>query len=201
MATKSPTKWSVWEREFINSIWNRIMCGIVGILSKNTNRSAGRHPQVVAKRNGFTRSQWRGDMERHWFVKPSPGYAGHRRLSILDTSQAGHQPMLTQDKNIVTIYKWRGINFKELRDELLGFGYNFISDSDTEVLLYAYKQWGRDFISKCNGMFAIAIYDRLNGKILFYRDRMGIKPLYYGIQGDRFYFGSTLSAISCISRL
>jgi asparagine synthase (glutamine-hydrolysing) len=174
------------------------MCGIVGIFTKSQNilpiGILGPALKELELRGPNDEGVWTG-IDTSSQVQIA---LGHRRLSILDTSQAGHQPMVTKDNDIVIVYNGEVFNFKELRSELVVHGYKFVSESDTEVLLYAYKQWGAEFISRCNGMFAIAIYDRPKRKVLFYRDRIGIKPLYYGIQGNCFYFGSTVSAISSI---
>lgn len=106
-------------------------------------------------------------------------YMGHRRLSILDVSYAGHQPMSDSSKNIWISYNGEIYNFKQLRSELKKFGHVFKSNSDTEVIVYAYKQWGIDCIKKFNGMFAFSLYDNLKKKFYLCRDRYGIKPIYY----------------------
>ncbi len=111
-------------------------------------------------------------------------YMGHRRLSILDVSYAGHQPMSDLSKNIWIAYNGEIYNFKELRLELENLGHKFNSHTDTEVIIYAYAQWGIECIHKFNGMFAFSLYDNLKKKFFLVRDRYGIKPLYYHITDE-----------------
>lgn len=106
---------------------------------------------------------------------------GHRRLSILDLSNFGHQPMCSENGRYWIIYNGEIYNFKELREELIGLGYNFITSTDTEVILAAYQQWGVNCLDKFNGMWAFVIYDRQDKEIFMARDRFGIKPFYYWI--------------------
>lgn len=117
---------------------------------------------------------------------------GHRRLSVLDLSSHGHQPMLYE--NLEIIYNGEVYNFKEIRAELEHFGYKFESNSDTEVILKAYHKWNMGFVKKLNGMFAIAIYDKLKKKIILIRDRAGVKPLYYYWKNNIFLFASELKS-------
>jgi len=118
---------------------------------------------------------------------------GHRRLSIIDISEKGHQPMVF--KHLVITYNGEVYNFKELREQLKSKGYNFISDSDTEVVLYSYHQWGPSCVNRFNGMWAFCIYDREKNTFFLSRDRFGVKPLYYYFDGTRFIFASSLKAI------
>lgn len=104
------------------------------------------------------------------------GFA-HRRLAILDLSEAGHQPMHSEDQRIIVVFNGEIYNFQELKKEL--FEYPFASECDTEVIIAAYLRWGKDFVQKLNGMFAIALYDRKDDVLYLYRDRIGKKPLYY----------------------
>jgi len=108
-------------------------------------------------------------------------YMGHRRLSILDVSRAGHQPMSDLSKNIWLVYNGEIYNFKELRAELEQLGHRFKSHTDTEVIIYAYIEWGIECINKFNGMFAFSLYDNFKKRFYLVRDRYGIKPLYYHI--------------------
>ncbi len=105
----------------------------------------------------------------------------HRRLSILDTSPAGHQPMCTDDQRYWIVYNGEVYNYLELRKELTELGVTFYSQSDTEVILNAYRHWGRNCLHHFNGMFAFVLYDNIEEKIFIARDRFGIKPLYYWI--------------------
>ena len=116
----------------------------------------------------------------------------HRRLSILDLSPLGHQPMKSEDGNYLIILNGEIYNFKEIRKELENFGYKFKSNSDTEVALYSFIKWGPECIKKFIGMFAFAILDKINQKIFLFRDRPGVKPLYYYFDNDVFIFGSEL---------
>ncbi len=104
---------------------------------------------------------------------------GHRRLSILDLSPAGHQPMCTPDRRYWIVYNGEVYNYPELRDELSALGHTFRTGTDTEVVLHAFAEWGRDCLSRFNGMFAFAVLDRESQKIFAARDRFGVKPLYY----------------------
>jgi asparagine synthase (glutamine-hydrolysing) len=123
-------------------------------------------------------------------------YFGHRRLSILDVSYAGHQPMSDLSKNIWIAYNGEVYNFKELRSELEKLGHRFRTNTDTEVIIYAYIEWGMECIYKFNGMFAFALYDNFLKKVYIARDRYGIKPLYYHITADNtFIFGSEIKSI------
>lgn len=112
-------------------------------------------------------------------------YMGHRRLSILDVSYAGHQPMSDLSKNIWIAYNGEIYNFKELRSELEKLGHRFKSHTDTEVIIYAYIEWGIECIKKFNGMFAFSLYDNFQKKFYLCRDRYGIKPVYYHITEDK----------------
>lgn len=123
-------------------------------------------------------------------------YLGHRRLSILDITHAGHQPMSDLSKNVWIVYNGEIYNFSELRKELEEFGHKFRTHTDTEVIIYSYIQWGIDCIHKFNGMFAFALYDNFQKKVYLARDRYGIKPLYYHISEDNtFIFASEIKAI------
>ncbi len=118
---------------------------------------------------------------------------GHRRLSVIDISEKGHQPM--EFKHLVIVYNGEVYNFRQLREQLRSRGYNFISDSDTEVVLYSYHQWGPSCVDRFNGMWAFCIYDKQKNVFFLSRDRFGIKPLYYYFDGSRFIFSSSLKAI------
>jgi asparagine synthase (glutamine-hydrolysing) len=120
---------------------------------------------------------------------------GHRRLKIIDLTEAGAQPMV--DSELGLTIAWNGCiyNYKELRSELQGYGYRFFSHSDSEVLLKAYHRWGDDFVSHFKGMFAFAIVERDSGRVLLGRDRLGIKPLYVTEDSHRIRFASTLPAL------
>lgn len=117
---------------------------------------------------------------------------GHKRLSILDLTRHGHQPMLYKD--LVIVYNGEVYNFNEIKIELIILGYDFESDSDTEVILKAYHQWGIKAVDKFNGMFAICIYDKSNYKLILIRDRAGVKPLYWYTKNNLIMFSSELKS-------
>ncbi len=119
---------------------------------------------------------------------------GFRRLSIIDLSAHGHQPMFSEDKNLAIIFNGEIYNFREIRSELESEGYRFVSNSDTEVILQSYQKWGTACVKKFIGMFAIAIYDKINRKIILIRDRPGVKPLMYYWKNGLFLFSSELKS-------
>ncbi len=118
---------------------------------------------------------------------------GHRRLSIIDLTQAAHQPML--DKELSLVFNGCIYNYLQLRTELIELGHNFVSNSDTEVILKAYRQWGMDCVKRFEGMFAFAIWDDDQQQLLIARDRFGIKPLYYSPVKGGFRFASNTKAL------
>jgi len=120
---------------------------------------------------------------------------GHRRLSIIDLSDAGHQPMHDPETGNWIVYNGEVYNFRELRAELESHGHRFRSDCDTEVILYSYREWGRDCVVRWRGMFAAALWDESRQELFLTRDRLGVKPLYYSHAGDKFLFASELRAI------
>jgi len=119
---------------------------------------------------------------------------GHTRLSIIDLSNAGHQPMVSSDGNVIISYNGEIYNFPELRRELEKAGYQFKGNSDTEVFLYSYMRWGIDAFKRFNGMWAACIYDKSSKKLILSRDRIGVKPLYYCIKDNNLIFGSEIKA-------
>src|SRR5436853_6555408 len=152
------------------------MCGIAGLISQN--------PQAFI--NSMLRSiEHRGrDDEGIWTSQPIDAERrrvclGHRRLSIIDTSSAGHQPMLSHDGRFVVILNGEIYNYRELREQLETKGHSFRTQTDTEVLLSAWAEWGTDCLPRLNGMFAFAIWDEEERSLNLVRDRVGIKPLYY----------------------
>ena len=120
---------------------------------------------------------------------------GFRRLSILDLSPAGHQPMGSADGRHWMVYNGEVYNFVELRTELEGLGHRFRSDCDTEVILAAYREWGTACFHRFNGMWALAIWDAAEGSLLLCRDRFGVKPLFYTLEDGRFAFASEIKAL------
>lgn len=120
---------------------------------------------------------------------------GHRRLKIIDLTDAAQQPMVDAELGLSVVFNGCIYNHKELRAELEAKGYRFFSDGDTEVLLKGYHAWGEDFVQHLNGMFAFAIVERDSGRVLIGRDRLGIKPLYYSETKGAFRFASSLPAL------
>ena len=125
---------------------------------------------------------------------------GHRRLSIIDLSPAGHQPMLSEDENLVLCFNGEIYNFKEIRKELEDLGFLFRTKTDSEVLLKAFEKWGEACFEKFNGMFALALYDKAKSEITLARDHAGIKPLYYYFENQKLYFASEIRALKALNR-
>ncbi|MCO5064445.1 MAG: asparagine synthase (glutamine-hydrolyzing) [Rhizobiaceae bacterium] len=120
---------------------------------------------------------------------------GQNRLSIIDLSSRGHQPMLNRDSGLAIVFNGEIYNYRELREELRGLGHMFASDSDTEVLLAAWAQWGKDCLSRLDGMFALVVHDRREDTLTCVRDAFGIKPFFYAQDDDAFVFASELTAL------
>ena len=165
------------------------MCGIVGQLNFDNSPVS---PVILKKMTEVIKH--RGpDGEGHW-IDENVGF-GHRRLSIIDLSQAGHQPMISTDHRYVLTYNGEIYNFRELRIELEAKGYWFRSQTDSEVVLHSLTEWGSDALLKFNGMFALAFWDRKEKRLLLASDRYGIKPLYYYKNDKKLVFGSEQKAI------
>jgi asparagine synthase (glutamine-hydrolysing) len=168
------------------------MCGIAGVsgLDGDAAREAVAAMLAALAHRG-------PDDAGQWF-DPDAGLAlGHRRLSIIDTSAAGHQPMASAHGRYVLTYNGEIYNFAELRTALEreGAAPAWRGHSDTEVLLAGFEAWGvEDTLRRCNGLFALAVWDRAQQELLLARDRMGEKPLYLGWVGGRFCFASELKA-------
>ena len=167
------------------------MCGITGVWEFK-NKSTVSQPMIKSMADTLYH---RGPDDSGVYVdeKNNIGF-GHRRLSILDLTSQGHQPMLNGDESLCITYNGEVYNFIEIKRELMDKGYEFKSNSDTEVILKAYQEWGIESINKYRGMFAFAIWDKNNEKLTLVRDRAGVKPLYYYYDGDRFLFSSELKA-------
>lgn len=165
------------------------MCGIAGVLNLDNT------PVSSDLLKGMTDAiAHRGpDGEGQWINGPVG--LGHRRLSILDLSSAGHQPMLSPGERYVLSYNGEIYNHLDIRKTLETKGHQFSSQCDTEVVLYAYAEWGVEAFDHFNGMFALAIWDNKEKTLCLARDRYGIKPLYYATQGNTFSFGSEQKAI------
>ncbi|BCJ55242.1 asparagine synthetase B [Actinoplanes sp. NBRC 14428] len=120
---------------------------------------------------------------------------GHRRLKIIDLSEAGHQPMTDEQLGLTLVFNGCIYNYRQLREELRGHGYTFVSTSDTEVILKAYHRWGADCVKHFLGMFAFAVTEHATGTVMLARDRLGIKPMYLAESPGRLRFASTLPAL------
>ena len=171
------------------------MCGLAGILQSQA-RLQEAELTALAGAMGDALAH-RGPDDRGVWVDAAAGVAlAHRRLSILDLSSLGHQPMRSSDGRYWLAYNGEIYNFAALRTELEPLGHRFGGHSDTEVLLAAVMQWGLEAtLRRCNGMFAIALWDRREQRLSLARDRVGKKPLYYGWAGDALVFGSELKAL------
>ena len=169
------------------------MCGICGYLSENRLEDS----TLVKMRDTMVH---RGPDDAGILqINTIQGHLGlaHRRLSIFDLSEMGHQPMVSPDGKIAIVFNGEIYNFRDIRNELAQIGYSFKSECDTEVIMYSYDKWKESCFSKFNGMFAIAIWDNDDKKLIIARDRMGVKPLYYYWNRDNgdFVFGSELKPI------
>lgn len=171
------------------------MCGICGIAgSDDTVRleDARRMADALRHRGPDDSGSWASEAD------PATGARaafGHRRLAILDLSARGRQPMASSDGSVVVAYNGEIYNYRALRAELATLGHAFGTETDTEVLLAAYREWGEGTWERLVGMFAFALWDEARGALLLVRDRLGIKPLFYCLQGGRLLFASELGAL------
>lgn len=168
------------------------MCGIAGGCWKEAGQLDARLAGALEK------IRYRGPDDRGYELYPmgdSVVALGHTRLSILDLSSAGHQPMLSADKRFSIVFNGEIYNYRELRTELQGLGHCFVSDSDTEVLLAAWIRWGQACLVRLIGMFAFVVLDRQAGTLTCVRDAFGIKPFFYAAEGGEFYFASEMPAL------
>lgn len=157
------------------------MCGIAGFIDNTKSRE-----DLVSMANAINR---RGPDDEGFYFENTAGLA-HKRLSILDLSNAGHQPMCFNKK--VIVFNGEIYNFNEIKKELIQKGYHFLSSSDTEVILKAFDYWGVNCVDRFIGMFAFAIYCEQSKKLYLFRDRAGVKPLYYHLTDKSIAFGSEL---------
>ncbi len=166
------------------------MCGINGILHLQTQKKVDE--RILTKMRDSL--EHRGPDDKGIFIEKNIGF-GHRRLSILDISSAGHQPFLSENGRYVMTYNGEIYNFKEFYPELKSSGFDIKTSSDTEVLMKLYQLYGVKMLNRLNGMFAFAIWDTLEKKLTVVRDRMGVKPLYYSFYNETFYFASEQKAL------
>src|SRR5262245_30058455 len=169
------------------------MCGICGVVGKADEPLLKNMLAAIAHRGP--------DDEGIYLADNAPGSRvglGHRRLAIIDLSPAGHEPMSDADGEIWLTFNGEIYNFKEIRVELIKRGVQFKSESDAEVIIYAYREWGLNALTLFNGIFAFAIWDARTKELLLARDRLGIKPLYYAETPAGFAFASEIKAILTI---
>ncbi len=165
------------------------MCGITGVFHLD-----GERVKVSVLAEMAKAISHRGPDDEGFYCDENIGLA-HQRLSILDTSRKGAQPMVSKDQRWVVVFNGCIYNHKELREELKNMGHYFTSQSDTEVISEGLSAYGPEFFERFNGMFAIAAWDTQNRELYLSRDRFGVKPLYYYFNGKTLIFGSEIKAI------
>jgi len=165
------------------------MCGICGELKFD-----GQPPDKDVLRRMLARLERRGPDHEGQYIDGRVAF-GHRRLSVIDLSAASNQPWVDPDNSLALVFNGAIYNYKELRTELIGKGFSFSSEGDTEVVLKAYAAWGESFATRLQGMFAIAIWDGQRQQLVLVRDRFGIKPLYYSRERHGFRFASNPQAL------
>lgn len=164
------------------------MCGICGMFNLDGSWVS---PDLILRMSWALRH--RGPDGSGHFIDGAIGL-GHRRLSIIDLN-GGAQPIANEDGTLQIVFNGEIYNYLELRDELRSHGHTFTTNSDTEVILHGYEQWGADCVQHLNGIFAFAIWDGERRRIYIARDHLGVKPLYYSLAGNRFVFASEIKAI------
>jgi asparagine synthase (glutamine-hydrolysing) len=171
------------------------MCGVAGLVGHSP-MGKSRDECLLIVRSMTDSMRHRGpDDEGAVVVSQEPlAVLGHRRLSIIDISAAGHQPMTDADGNWVT-YNGEIYNYRELRHQLIDLGHHFATNSDTEVLLRAYAQWGDEVVTRLRGIFAFGLWDARRKRLLLGRDHMGVKPMYYSLAGQTLLFASEVRAL------
>jgi len=166
------------------------VCGIAGIWQAHAPVDAALLDRM---RDALTH---RGPDDANSYISPDGRVGlGHRRLSIIDLSRAGLQPMCNEDRTVWLVFNGEIYNFRELRRELEGKGHCFASHTDSETIIHAYEEWGTKCVEHLRGMFAFAIWDEKQERLMLARDRFGIKPLYYFEDGEQLLFGSELKAL------
>ncbi len=172
------------------------MCGIAGYYSLNQTLE----PSLLKTMTNAI--QHRGPDSDGFFNDRTAGL-GHRRLSIIDLREVANQPMFSHNDRYVMVFNGEVYNFKELSSQVRvkNDSFYYKTNSDTEVVIEAFNKWGVDFVNRLNGMFAIAIYDTVEGHLFLYRDRIGIKPLYYYWDGENFFFASEIKALTKVEMI
>ena len=189
------------------------MCGIYGFFDLQPGLADG----LIAHKQRMNMLHERGPDDQGWLawsrdcgvlsdpqaedVASAELFMGHTRLSILDLSGLGRQPMSSKDGRYHMVFNGEIYNYRELRDDLSALGYDFITETDSEVLLYAFAQWGKDMLNSLTGMFAVAIYDMQLRRLFLARDQFGIKPLYYTLWDGGMAFASELAPLLSLPNL
>jgi asparagine synthase (glutamine-hydrolysing) len=168
------------------------MCGIIGAIEKN---GEGLVEKLAIAQSQLSHRGPDGKGIRFFENKGKSIALAHSRLAIIDLSELGHQPMASSDSRYWITFNGEIYNYKELKLELIELGYSFVSDTDTEVLLYSWIEWGKDCLKKFTGMFAFVLYDTAEGQIYCVRDAFGIKPFYYYLSEEQFCFASEIPAL------
>ena len=169
------------------------MCGLAGFIGVGDDSDIKKMSSKLIHRGPDKLGYYRDVSESLFFA--------HSRLSIIDLSDKSSQPMVNDSKDLTVIFNGEIYNFLELREQLQRKGYKFKSNSDTEVLIHGYQEWGSQLPQFLNGMFAFVIYDKKNKKLFLCRDRFGEKPLYYFFDGKNFAFSSELSSLTQYSKI
>ena len=168
------------------------MCGICGQLRFD-------HQTVNSQtiKSMMYKIERRGPDDSGSWINGPIGF-GHQRLSIIDLSKNGSQPMIDRELDLILVFNGTIYNYQVLRSELINKGYHFFSESDSEVILKSYHLWGQDCVNKFDGMFAFAIWDSSKSQLFLARDRMGIKPLYIHQDNYSISFGSNIQSLLSI---
>ncbi|MDO5044212.1 MAG: asparagine synthase (glutamine-hydrolyzing), partial [Coriobacteriia bacterium] len=163
------------------------MCGIAGFIGEHKDA----HTILEAMTEVITH---RGPDDKG-FYEDQQAHLGFRRLSIIDLGQSGHQPMTNEDDSLVLTFNGEIYNYQELREELIEAGHSFKSETDSEVLLHGYEEWGADLLGRLRGMFGFAIYNTRDKSLFLARDPFGIKPIHYAQVNDNFVYASEIKSI------
>src|SRR3989339_142658 len=172
------------------------MCGIAGFVQSNRQFDKGSLEQMLQllKHRG-------PDAQGTHVDERSQVYLGHRRLSIIDLSPLGNQPMHNEDQSVSVVFNGEIYNYQELKKDLVQKGHQFRSNTDTEVIIHAWEEYGEQSFQKFNGMFAIVLWDVKKQQLVFVRDRIGIKPLYYLKKSGLLAWSSETKAFQALGSL
>ena len=163
------------------------MCGIAGFIGSHTDAHS-----ILEKMTEVITHRGPDDVG---FYEDEQAHMGFRRLSIIDVSERGHQPLFNEDKSMVLTFNGEIYNYQELRDELINKGHNFSTQTDSEVLIHGYEEWGTELLPKLRGMFGFAIYNIKDGSLFLARDPFGIKPIHYTLVENTLVYGSEIKSL------